>query len=70
MWKIENFSLFMTSTEEEICEDIFRETFVRQPNGRHMVTVPSSRGDSYTLAKNRLISLEKRLENTSSQKNL
>lgn len=76
MWETENFSPSMPTKEDEICEDIFRETFVRQPNGRYVVTLPSkenpsSLGDSYTLAKIRLISLKKkRLEkNSSSQKN-
>lgn len=67
MWEIEDFSSPVMTNEDDICENIFCKKFSRQPDGRYLVPLPfkeepSVLGESFTLAKNRLLTLEKRLE--------
>lgn len=67
MFELEEFSSSPPSNEDEICESIFCETSSRQSNGQYIVALPfkedpSSLGNSYALATNRLVSLEKRLD--------
>nr|XP_049705656.1 uncharacterized protein LOC126056493 [Helicoverpa armigera] len=52
--------------EERSCEDIFVETTYRDADGRFVVTIPLKEspdvlGDSYSMAKRRFLSLERRL---------
>lgn len=54
-------------TEDIICENFFLETYGRDATGRYSVALPfksdpSNLGDSFSLARKRLLLLEKRLE--------
>lgn len=60
MWQIEDFSPSSRPKEDEICENIFSETFTRQFNGKYVVALPFkenplSIGGSFTLGKNWLV---------------
>ncbi|XP_022824611.1 uncharacterized protein LOC111355114 [Spodoptera litura] len=57
---------YKQTCEERSCEDIFVETTFRDTDGRFVVTIPLKEspdvlGDSYSMAKRRFLSLERRL---------
>lgn len=53
--------------DERVCEQLFKDTTLRVENGRFSVRMPlkesaDALGDSYAIAKNRFLSLERKLE--------
>ncbi|CAB3254191.1 unnamed protein product [Arctia plantaginis] len=57
-----------TSPDDEVCERIFQATHSRNETGRYTVTLPFKYdplllGNSYNIAKKRLINLERKLDN-------
>ncbi|XP_055634088.1 uncharacterized protein LOC129774380 [Toxorhynchites rutilus septentrionalis] len=66
-WEIESFDDHKAYTaDEQFCQDHFRQTVMRDNNGRYIVRLPlreelsSKIGDSYTPALRRFLSMEKR----------
>lgn len=70
-WELEEIPLQNNLTQDEgICEKLFKETTYRDKTGRFCVRVPLRKasdtlGDSYLLAKNRFLALERKLERSS-----
>ncbi|XP_044727788.1 uncharacterized protein LOC123291538 [Chrysoperla carnea] len=69
-WEIEEIEVASSLNAEDVeCEKIFTSTVKREPSGRYIVALPfkeepSVLGDSYTAACRRLLTIEKRLENS------
>lgn len=76
-WEIEEISnpnQFVTA-EERICENLFNETTKRLDSGRFVVQIPlkesaDTLGDSYSIAENRFLALERRLDRSPQYKQL
>lgn len=76
-WEIEDIPQVncILTVDEQKCEDLFINTTKREDNGRFSVRMPlkesaDSLGDSYTFAKNRFLSLERKLERLPEYKRL
>lgn len=77
-WEIEELTPTVKqclSADEQACEDNFTKTTIRLPDGRFSVRIPlkesvDSLGDSYSTAKARFLSLERRLERSPDYKQL
>ncbi|XP_061720563.1 uncharacterized protein LOC133527531 [Cydia pomonella] len=76
-WEIEDIPQVdsILTADEQKCEDIFTDTTKREEDGRFSVRMPlresaDTLGDSYTLAKNRFLSLERKLERLPEYKRL
>nr|XP_053606381.1 uncharacterized protein LOC128672900 isoform X2 [Plodia interpunctella] len=76
-WEIEEMpqSGSPLTNDERLCEDLFVKTTIRMADGRFSVRIPlkesaDSLGDSYTLAKNRFFSLERKLERSPDYKRM
>ncbi|XP_063365335.1 uncharacterized protein LOC134653901 [Cydia amplana] len=76
-WEIEDIPQVdsILTADEQKCEDIFINTTKREEDGRFSVRMPlresaDTLGDSYTLAKNRFLSLERKLERLPEYKRL
>jgi hypothetical protein len=74
-WRVEEFEGDNTYTiEEKTCKSIFDKTVIREPDGRFTVHLPFREnslrlGESYNIAKRRLLNLENRLANNTKLKN-
>ncbi|XP_060846095.1 uncharacterized protein LOC132925744 [Rhopalosiphum padi] len=74
-WRVEEFEGDNTYTiEEKTCKSIFDKTVIREPDGRFTVHLPFREnslrlGESYNIAKRRLLNLESRLANNTKLKN-
>ncbi|XP_055631239.1 uncharacterized protein LOC129771524 isoform X1 [Toxorhynchites rutilus septentrionalis] len=71
-WEIENFDVGRALTlDEQRCEDHFRRTVSREPDGRYVVRLPLREdrlpylGDAYQLAQRRFLSTERRFRTDS-----
>ncbi|XP_061711557.1 uncharacterized protein LOC133520879 [Cydia pomonella] len=76
-WEIEDIPQVdsILTADEQKCEDIFTNTTKREEDGRFSVRMPlresaDTLGDSYTLAKTRFLSLERKLERLPEYKRL
>lgn len=76
-WEIENVpqSCNVLTHDERLCEELFTQTTKRESGGRFSVRIPlkespESLGDSYNLAKNRFLSLERKLERSPQYKRM
>lgn len=76
-WEIENVPQLsnVLTHDEQLCEDLFIKTTKRESSGRFSVRIPLREspallGDSYNLAKNRFLSLERKLERSPVYKRL
>jgi len=74
-WRVEEFEGDNTYTiEEKTCKSFFDKTVIREPDGRFTVHLPFREnslrlGDSYNIAKRRLLNLESRFANNTRLKN-
>jgi hypothetical protein len=65
-WEQEEICTPIMTPEEHSCEEYFNATTIRTTEGRYVVRLPlnsqeSSLGDSYEIAKQRLLQLERQL---------
>ncbi|XP_045501378.1 uncharacterized protein LOC123698678 [Colias croceus] len=76
-WELEELTDFSSpmSKDDRYCETLFKETTTRDKHGRFSVRIPLKEspellGDSYTMAKNRFLSLERKLDRLPNYKTL